>query len=203
VSGAGVRSAAALSVLCLVAAGCGVNVPASSQSGSTVSASSQSGSTVAGAPVRPAGAPQPVVQPPRHHRPVRQPDPYNSPLAAAALVAFTNEYINWNAHTVAADMRLLASQSIGQAHAAMELAAGEVGRDYELQRGGIANSGRVEGVSPLNEPGGEWVIVTRERTTAAANSAYQGLAPAWHVIVARAVELWPGRWAVSLWQPEN
>jgi hypothetical protein len=135
--------------------------------------------------------------------PARQPDPYDSTKAAEALVAFTTEYINWNAHTVAADMRLLASQSIGQAHSAMELAAGEVGRDYELQRGGIANSGRVEGISPLNEPGGSWVIVTRERTTASAGTAYQGLGPAWHVIVAKAVELWPGRWAVSRWQPEN
>jgi hypothetical protein len=118
-------------------------------------------------------------------------------------MAFANQYINWNARTVAADMRLLASESVGQAHAAMELAAGEVARDYELQRGGVANHGVVEGASPLTGPGGRWVIVTQERTTAAASSAYQGLAPQWHVIVARAIELAPGRWAVSLWQPEN
>lgn len=118
-------------------------------------------------------------------------------------MAFASQYINWNAHTVSADMRLLASESVGQAHATMELAAGEVGRDYELQRGGIVNSGVVEGASPLTGPGGKWVIVTRERTTAASSTAYQGLAPEWHVIVAKAIELWPGRWAISLWQPEN
>lgn len=118
-------------------------------------------------------------------------------------MAFATQYINWNAHTVAADMRLLASESVGQAHAAMELAAGETARDYELQRGGIANSGQVEAAGPLTGSHNRWVIVTRERTTAAAGSAYQGLAPAWHVIVAAAVELRPGRWAVSVWQPES
>ncbi len=191
------RVTGALAGLCLLVTGCGIAVPTSPEAGSTV-----------GAPtVKPGSSPSarraaPLAGPVRRPS-ARQPNPYNSPLAAAALVAFATEYINWNAHSVAADMRLLASQSIGQAHAAMELAAGEVGRDYELQRGGIANSGRVEGVSPLNEPGGNWVIVTRERTTARAGTSYQELAPAWHVIVAKAVELWPGRWAVSLWQPEN
>ncbi|MFL5823042.1 MAG: hypothetical protein ACJ764_06340 [Solirubrobacteraceae bacterium] len=130
-------------------------------------------------------------------------DPWASPLAAKLLVAFANEYINWNSHTVAADMRLLATQSIGQAHAAMELAAGETARDYELQRGGIANSGVVEGVAPLWGQGRRWVIVTKETTTATNSSAYQGLAPAWHVIVASVVQLGPHRWAVNLWQPES
>lgn len=188
------RFVLALSLVCLVAAGCGIAVPTPTQGESTVG-------TTPAAPTTPASSSSQAGR--ARSRPARQPNPYDSPLAAEALIAFATEYINWNAHSVAADMRLLASQSIGQAHAAMELAAGEVGRDYELQRGGIANSGRVEGVSPLNEPGGRWVIVTRERTTATASAAYQGLAPAWHVIVARAVELWPGRWAVSLWQPEN
>jgi hypothetical protein len=182
-----VRAAGAWAGLCLLATGCGIAVPTPPPAASTVGATPERALPAAPAPRSPA----------------KQPNPYDSPLAAEALIAFATEYINWNAHTVAADMRLLASQSIGQAHAAMELAAGEVERDYELQRGGIANSGRVEGVSPLNEPGGRWVIVTRERTTASASTSYQGLGPEWHVIVARAVELWPGRWAVSLWQPEN
>jgi hypothetical protein len=123
--------------------------------------------------------------------------------AAEAVVAFADEYINWNAHTVSADMRTLAAESIGQAHSAMELAAGETARDYELQRGGIANSGQIEAVGPLSDSSDEWVVVTRERTTATATNAYQGLQPAWHVIVASAVELSSGRWVVSRWQPEN
>ena len=118
-------------------------------------------------------------------------------------MAFATAYINWNAQTVAADMRMLASESVGQAHAAMELAAGETARDYELHRGGIANRGTVQAVAPLTQSGSRWVIVTLERTTATANASYQGLAPAWHVIVCAVVRLPSGRWAVSLWQPES
>ena len=180
------RAAVGLVTAALLAAGCGIAVPASTGAGTT------------SAPVAP-----PVQQPAPAQPATHQPNPYNSPLAAEALVAFATEYINWNSHNVVADMRLLASQSIGQAHAEMELAAGQTARDYELRRGGIANSGQVEGVAPCSGPGGRWVIVTRERTTSTASNAYQGLAPAWHVIVGKAVELRPGRWAVSLWQPES
>ena len=186
-------------VLGLLVGGCGVALPSSTGGGPSTNApapnrvQTQVSGPAGGSRAPAAGS----------HRPLRQPNPYDSPLAAEALIAFADEYINWNARTVAADMRLLASQSVGQAHAAMELAAGETARDYELQRGGIANSGVVEGASPLTGPGGEWVIVTRERTTATASTAYQGLAPEWHVIVARAIELSKGHWAVSLWQPES
>lgn len=185
------RAAALLVLAGLLTAGCGIAVPTGAGAPSAQTAPPQS-------PPSPFPPPAGVPRPASH-----QPNPYNSPLAAEALVAFANEYINWNSHNVASVMRLLASQSIGQAHAEMELAAGETARDYELHRGGIANRGQVEGVAPCSGPGGRWVIVTRERTTATASDAYQGLAPAWHVIVGKAVELRPGRWAISLWQPEN
>jgi phage FluMu protein gp41 len=119
------------------------------------------------------------------------------------VVAFADAYINWNAQTVSSDMQTLAAESIGQAHSAMEMAASETARDYELQRGGIANSGQIEAVGPLSGSRNEWVVVTRERTTATASNSYQGLAPAWHVILATAVELSSGRWVVSQWQPES
>jgi hypothetical protein len=123
--------------------------------------------------------------------------------AAEVVIAFADAYINWSARTVSADMQTLATESIGQAHSAMELAAGETARDYELQQGGIANSGQIEAVGPLTGSHDQWVVVTRESTTATASNAYQGLQPAWHVIVATAVELSSGRWVVSQWQPEN
>lgn len=189
------RAALALLTAGLLAAGCGIEVPATTGGGAP---GPRTAPPPAQAPTSPAPAGGPAPRAASH-----QPNPYNSPLAAEALVAFASEYINWNSHDVAAVMRLLASQSIGQAHAEMELAAGETARDYELHRGGIANSGQVEGVAPCSGPGGRWVIVTRERTTATASNAYQGLAPAWHVFVGRAVELRPGRWAISLWQPES
>ena len=60
-------------------------------------------------------------------------------------------------------------------------------QDYELQRGGIANSGTVEAVAPLPGRRDQYVVVTRERTTATDTTAYQGLRPAWHVALATVV----------------
>lgn len=126
-----------------------------------------------------------------------------SDAPARAVAAFADAYINWNARTVAAQMQALAEQSVGQARSAMELAAAQTASDYELQRGGIANSGTVEAVAALAGRGGRYVVVTRERTTATATNAYQGLQPAWHVAVVTVTEVAPGRWAVSGWQPET
>ena len=134
--------------------------------------------------------------------PPRQSAP-GSGSPAQAVAAFATAYINWSAATVAADMEALAQASVGQARSAMELAAAQTGSDYELRRGGIANSGVVEAVAALRERPNEYVVVTRERTTATATAAYQGLAPAWHVAVATVVRLGAGRWAVSAWQPES
>jgi hypothetical protein len=128
-------------------------------------------------------------------------DPAAAP--AAAVRAFAQAYINWNASSVSDDMAALARRSVGQARSAMQLAAAQTAQDYELQRGGVANQGRVEAVAALAGPPGQYVVVTRERTTATATTAYQGLAPAWHVAVATVSRLGAGRWVVSGWQPEN
>jgi hypothetical protein len=120
-----------------------------------------------------------------------------------AIRAFASAYVNWTADSVTADMRTLAAQSMGQARSAMELAAAETANDYELQRGGVANSGTVEAVAPLLGHLREYVVVTREVTTASETDAYQGLRPAWHITVATVTEQAPGRWIVSGWQPEG
>jgi len=74
-----------------------------------------------------------------------------SPTAAEAVRSFAQAYINWDADTVAARLRGLAGRSVGQARSAMELAAAQVGGDYELQRGEIANHGTVEAVAPWRD----------------------------------------------------
>ena len=116
-----------------------------------------------------------------HEYPSPPPPPQTAtdaaPTAAQAIRAFVTAYINWNAQTVSADMRALAARSIGQARAAMTLAAAETAGDYELQQGGIANSGTVEAVAPLAGHAGEYVVVTQESTTASNTTAYQGLNP--------------------------
>jgi len=126
-----------------------------------------------------------------------------APGAVAAIRTFAEIYINWNASTVARRMLALAAGSVGQARSVVALAASETAGDYELRRGGIANSGAVEAVAPLPGRGNEYIVVTRERTTATNSSAYEGLAPAWHVTLASAREVAPGVWAVSGWQPES
>ena len=120
-----------------------------------------------------------------------------------AVAAFANGYINWSADTVSADMLALAARSVGQARAAAQLAAGETASDYELRRGGVANSGTVEAIAPLAARPGEYVVVTRELTTATATTAYEGLRPAWHVAIAVVRLVAPGKWAVSGWQPQS
>jgi hypothetical protein len=120
-----------------------------------------------------------------------------------AIRDFASAYINWTADDVAQRMRTLAAESVGQARSAMQLAAAQAAGDYELQQGGISNSGTVEAIAQLAGRQGVYVVVTHEATAAINTTQYQGLRPAWHVAVAQVTELGPGRWAVSRWQPEN
>lgn len=123
--------------------------------------------------------------------------------AAQAVRAFATAYINWSAQTVAGDMASLAARSVGQARSAMTLAAAQTADDYELQRGGIANHGRVEAVAPLPGHRDQYVVVTLESTSATNTTAYQGLRPAWHVALATTIELPGAGWVVTNWQPQN
>jgi hypothetical protein len=100
-------------------------------------------------------------------------------------------------------MSELAAQSIGQARSAMQLAAAQTGHDYELQQGGISNSGTVEAIAPLFASHDRYAVVTRELTTATNTTAYQGLHAAWHLAIATVAQAGPGRWVLSGWQPEN
>jgi hypothetical protein len=125
-----------------------------------------------------------------------------SPTEIDAVRAFAAAYINWTADSVAADMRALAARSVGQARSALELAAAQTASDYELHRGGIANSGTVEAIAPLPGARDQYLVVTRESTTASNTTSYQGLRPAWHVALA-AVTRVGGAWAVSGWRPQS
>ena len=161
------------------------------------------------------GAPQPAarkrsklaIAQATHEYPSPKPPPEvssaTSPSPAEAVRSFTTAYINWTADTVAADMRALAGRSIGQARSALELAAAQTASDYELQQGGISNTGQVEVVAPLPSGRDQYVVVTRESTAATNTTAYQGLRPAWHVAIATVSEVRPGAWVVSGWQPQS
>ncbi len=126
---------------------------------------------------------------------------WRSPVQAVQVFATT--YINWNASTVSPRLQALAEVSVGQARSAMSLAAAQTGHDYELRRGGIANSGVVEAIGPVLGHVDEYAVVTREQTTATDTGAYQGLQPAWHVALATVTRVQHGLWVLSTWQPEN
>ena len=122
---------------------------------------------------------------------------------ARAVQVFATTYVNWSAATVAARLRSLAQVSVGQARSAMSQAAGAVARDTELRRGGIVNSGTVEAIGPVAGRRDAYAVVTRERTSAAHDDAYRGLAPAWHVAIATVTRVGGRLWVLSGWQPEN
>lgn len=126
---------------------------------------------------------------------------WRSPVQAVEV--FTTTYINWTAATVTARLQALAEVSVGQARSAMSLAASETARDYELRHGRVANSGTVEAIAPVRGHVNEYAVVTEERTSAAASSAYRGLAPAWHVTLATVTRVSGGLWVLSDWQPES
>lgn len=156
----------------------------------------------------PSPKPSPVAEAQATHEypsppPPRQPVAGASRSPTAAVEAFASAYINWDAGSVSTDMSELAARSIGQARAATQLAAAQTGDDYELHRGGIANAGTVEAVASLSANRGEYVVVTRELTTATATTAYQGLRPAWHVAIAMVTEVAQGWWVVSGWHPQS
>jgi hypothetical protein len=119
-----------------------------------------------------------------------------------AVRAFATVYVNWTAATVSGRLRTLARRSIGQARATLELQSREVAADRELHRGRIANSGTVEAVGRLAGSPRRYAVVTRERTSAANDAAYRGLAPEWHVSVATVTRV-GRRWVLSGWQPES
>lgn len=119
---------------------------------------------------------------------------------------FARLYINWTAQDVSGRMIRLARSSIGQARSEMTLAAAETRGDGTLQQGGIANRGWVQSVAPRAGHRFQFVVVTLETTVSTVTTAYQGLAPAWHVTLATVSRMGAGtgrRWVVSGWQPES
>lgn len=174
----------------------------------TAACAALSGCAVLSSPSRP-GPPSSAVSRAQSTHELASPRPRQtiaSPGAATpeeAVRRFARAYINWTAESVSREMTELASASIGQARSALQLAAAQTAGDYELRRGGIANSGTVEAVAPLTGSGNRYVVVTRESTTATADAAYQGLRPAWHVTIATVARLPSGGWVLSGWQPES
>ncbi len=119
----------------------------------------------------------------------------------AALERYANLYINWQASTVAARQRQLASISLGQARAQALQAAASAARDPQLTRSQVANHGQLIAIAQgAGAATGDWVLVTSEHTTGQGN--YAGLPPTLHVTYAQVTHTHSG-WVISQWTPQN
>lgn len=118
----------------------------------------------------------------------------------AALLQFASRYSNWSYRTLAREQLALSSISVGAARLSERQAAASTRADSTLARSHISNSGTVLSVSADLARPGWWVVVTREHTSG--NGEYAGLAPGYHVTLARLASV-PGGWAVSQWLPQS
>lgn len=189
----------------MASAGCGFGQSGTGTTGATAGATRTAGTTAT--PTNSGGASAVSRAQATHERPSPTPPAQTvsdaAPTPRGAIRQFASAYINWTAVNVAQHMHALAARSVGQARSAMQLAAANTAGDYELQQGGIANRGAIMAIAPLPGRANRYVVVTLETTTASATTAYQGLRPAWHVALATVLEVAPGQWVLSAWQPEN
>ena len=119
----------------------------------------------------------------------------------AALARYSQIAVNWNWRNLAAVQHHLASISLGQARAQALQAAAGASTDSNLRAQRITNSGQPISIAPGRGPAaGQWVIVTRERTTG--QGAYAGLPPTLHVTYAQVTHTSDG-YVVSRWTPQN
>lgn len=119
----------------------------------------------------------------------------------AALERYASLYVNWQASNLVAHQRELASFSLGQARAQALQAAASASRDPQLTRSQVSNQGQlIAATAGAGAAAGEWVLVTRERTTGQGN--YTGLPPTLHVIYAQLTHN-PDGWLINQWKPQT
>jgi hypothetical protein len=115
----------------------------------------------------------------------------------AALQRYAALYFNWNADTVVAHQRQLATISLGQARAQALQAVATASGDSLLAQDHVANSGHLVSLAQgQGAAAGQWVLVTSEHTTGQGD--YAGLPPALHVIYAQLTRTVNG-WVVTRW----
>jgi hypothetical protein len=119
----------------------------------------------------------------------------------AALMRYALVYTNWQASSLDANERDLASMAIGDARLAAEQTAASDSGTAALAADHVRNTGAVLAITPGQGPAlGRWVIVTLERTTG--TGSYAGLPPSIQVALARIAFLHSG-WVVSEWMPQS
>jgi hypothetical protein len=123
---------------------------------------------------------------------------WSAPSPQAALLRYALLYTNWQASSLPARERELASLAVGVARLTAEQDAASQSAAATLRTNHVQNKGVVLSIAAGRVParGGHWIVVTEERTTGI--GPYAGLPPTLHVTFARVERVSHG-WAVSEW----
>jgi len=123
------------------------------------------------------------------------------PSPRAAIRRYALAYTNWDARTLPAHERALASLAVGPARLADEQTAASQSRAKELAADHVRARGAILAIAVgTGQAHGQWVIVTAEQTTG--TGPYAGLPASPHLTLARTVQL-GSYWAVSEWNPQT
>lgn len=117
-----------------------------------------------------------------------------------ALEQYARLYANWTYKTLVYRQRELAAISTGAARLTDLQAAKQTSTDTTLAGSKVENSGEVIAVAANRASPGEWVVVTRERTSG--GGEYAALPARYHVTLARLASC-AGGWAVRQWLPQT
>ncbi len=121
--------------------------------------------------------------------------------AQVALLRYALAYTNWQASSLPAHERQLASLAISAARLAAEQIAISQSGAASLAADHVRNSGLVLAIAPgKGSARRQWVVVTNEQTTG--TGPYAGLPSLPHVTLARTTRVGSG-WAVSEWSPKS
>ena len=197
------RPRTALVLVAIGLGGCG--------SGSTSGTSQPVGRSLGPEPIPAGHAPAPSGDPPEERGGTvaqglaaeeNKPTPGSvAPSPQTALHRYALAYTNWQATSLGAHERQLASLAVGAARLAAEQTAASQSAAAELAADRVRNKGVVLAIASGQGPvRGQWIVVTQEQTSGA--GPYAGLPSAPHVTLAQVMRLDHG-WAVSEWSPRD
>ena len=124
-----------------------------------------------------------------------------APSPQAALLRYARLYTNWQAVSLPAVERRLASLAVGAARLTAEQIAASSSTVEELAAHHVQNRGVVLAIAPGRGPAaGQWIVVTQEQSTG--TGPYAGLPPTLHMTLVSTEHLEHG-WVVSDWTPRT
>ncbi len=197
----GITPALTLILALMSLSGCGAS--------STTSTPSPLGRSFAAAPGPASPAAAPIGDPPaeRHgtvpeRSALKESTPSSlAPSPQTALLRYALLYTNWQAASLPALERRLASLAVGAARLSAEQAGASRSAAATLAADHVQNTGVVLSIAAGRGPArGQWIVVTQEQSTG--TGPYAGLPATLHVTLAR-TERVNRSWVISEWSPRT